>query len=139
MIAGTASSRSASEATITQFLPPSSATTCLKWFCPSRSWAALATISRPTASEPVKAMAWTSGWATSAAPASPSPGRKEIASGGTPPARSAWTSWWANAGDCSAGLSTTALPAASAAEVMPQGMASGKFQGEMTATTPRGT
>ena len=33
-IAGTASSRSASASTITQFLPPSSATTRLKWRCP---------------------------------------------------------------------------------------------------------
>jgi hypothetical protein len=48
-------------------------------------------------------------------------------------------SWWAIAGDCSAGLRTTALPAARAAEVMPHGIAKGKFQGEMTATTPRGT
>ena len=58
---------------------------------------------------------------------------------GTPPARSASTSREAIAGDCSAGLSTTALPVTSAAAVMPQGIASGKFQGEMTATTPRGT
>ena len=42
-------------------------------------------------------------------------------------------------GDCSAGFSTTALPAASAAAVMPQGIASGKFQGAITAATPRGT
>ena len=96
-------------------------------------------ISRPTASEPVKAMAWTSRWATSAAPTSPSPGSSAIADGGTPPARRAWTSRWARAGDCSAGLSSTALPAASAAEVIPHGMASGKFQGEITATIPRGT
>ena len=33
-IAGTASSRSASESTIRQFLPPSSDTTCFRWRCP---------------------------------------------------------------------------------------------------------
>ena len=42
------------------------------------------------------------------------------------------------AGDCSAGFSTAALPAASAAAVMPHGIASGKFQGAITAATPRG-
>ena len=41
-------------------------------------------------------------------------------------------------GACSAGLSTTALPAASPAETMPVGMARGKFHGAITATTPRG-
>ena len=41
------------------------------------------------------------------------------------------------AGVCSAGLSTTALPATRAAHVMPVGIALGKFQGEMTAQTPR--
>ena len=44
----------------------------------------------------------------------------------------------AHPGDCSAGFSTTAFPVASAADVMPQGIASGKFHGETTATTPRG-
>ena len=44
----------------------------------------------------------------------------------------------AHPGDCSAGLSTTALPVASAAAVIPHGIASGKFQGAITATTPRG-
>ena len=41
-------------------------------------------------------------------------------------------------GDCSAGLRITALPATSAATVMPVGIASGKFQGGMTTATPRG-
>ena len=39
-------------------------------------------------------------------------------------------------GDCSAGLSTTVLPVTSAATVMPQGMARGKFHGGMTTATP---
>src|SRR3954449_225633 len=50
--AGTTSSRSASESTITQFLPPISATTRLTWPCPSGVSAALRTISRPTAPPP---------------------------------------------------------------------------------------
>ena len=41
-------------------------------------------------------------------------------------------------GTCSAGLSTTVLPATSAATVMPVGIARGKFQGGMTTATPRG-
>ena len=55
------------------------------------------------------------------------------------PARSACDEPQRAAGDCSAGLSTTALPVASAAAVIPHGIASGKFQGEITAATPRGT
>jgi len=35
-----------------------------------------------------------------------------------------------------AGYKTTVFPAASAAATPPQGIASGKFQGEITATTP---
>ena len=51
---------------------------------------------------------------------------------GLAPAAARWP------GDCSAGLSTTALPAARAAPVIPAGIASGKFHGAMTAATPRG-
>ena len=40
-------------------------------------------------------------------------------------------------GVCSAGLATTALPAASAAATWPVKIASGKFHGEMQAKTPR--
>ena len=96
------------------------------------------TISSPTWLEPVKAMVCTRGSRTSAAPTSPSPGRRASASGGTPASRSARTSMKAHPGACSAGFSTTALPVASPAATMPQGMATGKFHGEMTATTPRG-
>ncbi len=41
-------------------------------------------------------------------------------------------------GVCSAGLTITVLPMTSAATVMPQQMASGKFHGLMTTATPRG-
>ena len=41
-------------------------------------------------------------------------------------------------GVCSAGLNRTVLPVTSAAVTIPQGMASGKFQGAMTTPTPRG-
>ena len=44
----------------------------------------------------------------------------------------------AQPGVCSAGLRITALPVASPAAIIPSGIATGKFQGEITATTPRG-
>jgi hypothetical protein len=120
-------------------LPPISATTRLTAFWPGAVSAAARTISSPTAPEPVKAIVCTRGSRTRRAPTSPSPGSSESASGGTPASRSAWQSTAAQPGDCSAGLSTTALPVARPAAVMPQGMATGKFHGEITATTPRGT
>ncbi len=135
---GTASSRSASESTITQFLPPISATTRFTCAWPSAVSAAARTMSSPTLPEPVNAITCTCGWRTSAAPASPKPGSSASAPGGTPAPWSAWTSASEQPGDCSAGLSTTALPAASPAATMPVGMASGKFHGAITATTPRG-
>src|SRR6187399_1286541 len=55
-IAGTASSRSASLSTITQFLPPISATTRLRCRLPGGTSAAARMISRPTGPLPVKAI-----------------------------------------------------------------------------------
>ena len=46
---------------------------------------------------------------------------------------------YGDAGDCSAGFSTTPLPAASPAATIPVGIASGKFHGAITAQTPRAT
>ena len=40
-------------------------------------------------------------------------------------------------GDCSAGFMTTVFPETRAAVVIPQRMAMGKFQGAITAATPR--
>jgi hypothetical protein len=137
--AGTTSSRSASPSTITQFLPPISAMTRLRWRWPGTTSAAVRTISSPTAEEPVNAMVCTRGSLTSAAPTSPSPGRRANASGGTPASRSAPASAAAQPGACSAGLSSTAFPVARPAAAIPQGIATGKFHGEMTATMPRGT
>ncbi len=91
-MAGTASSRSASESTTRQFLPPISATTRFTCGCASGVSAAARTISRPTALEPVKAIVCTRGSRTSAAPTSPKPGSRETAPGGTPASRSASTS-----------------------------------------------
>ena len=93
---------------------------------------------RPAAQEPVKTIVWMRGSATSALPASSPPGSRFSASCGTPPACSASTTALAHAGACSAGLSTTALPVASAAPTMPAAIASGKFHGAITPVTPRG-
>ncbi len=41
-------------------------------------------------------------------------------------------------GERSEGLKTTGFPATRAAATWPVGMATGKFQGEMTTATPRG-
>ena len=45
----------------------------------------------------------------------------------------------ADAGDCSAGLSTTVLPKARAGATFQLACMSGKFQGEMAAATPTGS
>ena len=57
--------------------------------------------------------------------------------GGMPASCSSRTAAAAISGVCSAGLASTALPAASAAAIWPVKMASGKFHGLMQAKTPR--
>jgi len=58
--------------------------------------------------------------------------------GGRPASSITSRKTWALAGESLLGLSTTVLPAAMAAAAMPTGMARGKFQGGITATTPSG-
>ena len=83
------------------------------------------------------------------APSPPCPIRREptgpsaqrtptSASAGMPAVRQAATAAKAMAGVWGTGFTMAALPAASAASAPPIGMASGKFQGPATATTPRG-
>ena len=134
----TASSRSASAKTTIGFLPPISATSVFSPPSAGSTRVTASCIHVPTAREPVKATIATSGLSTSVRPTvSPSPGRQISASGGTPASCSSAVSRSAISGVCSAGLSTTALPQASAAAVMPPGIASEKFHGGITATTPR--
>src|SRR5919108_444504 len=121
-ISGTASSRSASESTSTQFFPPISETTRLTWRWPSGVSAEARTISSPTALEPVKAITWAPGCRTRAAPASPYPGNSASASAGTPAPWSASTSAWAVAGDCSAGLGDEARGRARVRRLEPGGV-----------------
>jgi hypothetical protein len=122
------------------FFPPISVMTRLMWSCPGGVCDACRWISSPTARDPVKAMMWTSGWFTSAGPtSSPIPGRKLTTPGGKPASSNTSISLAAITGDCSAGFITTVLPATSAAVVMPQRMAIGKFHGAMVTVTPRGS
>ena len=76
---------------------------------------------------------------TSRRPTSSSGVRTNLStSAGTPAAQQASATISAQRGVSGAGLNTTALPAASAASVPPAGMATGKFHGGITATTPSG-
>jgi len=90
-----------------------------------------------TSVDPVKATPAQARPAISAAPIRPSPGRKESTPGGMPAPFSSSTASAATSGVCSAGLATTALPAASAAAICPTKIASGKFHGLMQTKTPR--
>ena len=91
------------------FLPPSSSVRLLSTpEAPARAWTA-----NPVRSEPVNDTLGTSGCATSASPAAAPPGTTFSTPGGSRSAASeAMTS--GDSGVCSAGLSTTELPAASA-------------------------
>jgi hypothetical protein len=114
---------------------------------PISSWnrvrfrAAAAAIPRPTPSEPVKVTASTPGLSISVWPAcAPEPMTRLKAPGG----RSSWRLMisaraQALAGVAFAGFQTTALPKASAGAIFQAAVAMGKFQGEMTATTPMGS
>ncbi len=103
--------------------------------------AAAAAIARPVCVEPVKAILSSPGCATSAAPArAPNPGRTLRTPSGSRPA--SWisaASASADTGVSSAGLSTIALPPASAGAAFQLSMTSGEFQGMIAPTTPSGS
>src|SRR5271156_4560078 len=110
---GRARSGSASANTSCGDLPPSSSVTGATWR------AAAACTSAPTATEPVKEMCLTPGWAASAAPASsPRPGTTLSAPAGKPASRARSASASEVRQASSAGLSTQALPIASAAPMV---------------------
>ena len=127
-----ASSRSASSATMTPSLPPSSSSigvaVCAHW---------AATV-LPVATLPVNATLSTPA-AISAWPVAPYPMRCCRTAGKSGTARSqARTSHWPTPGVRWLGLRMTALPAARALMTMAPGVISGKFHGPMTPTTPYG-
>ena len=100
---------------------------------------ALAPISRPTAVDPVKAILSTSSWSTSAAPVSPSPVITFSTPAGRPASSASSPSRRAVIGVCSAGLSTTVQPAASAGPSFHADIRIGKFQGMIWPHTPTGS
>ena len=130
---GIAASRSASANTTFGDLPPSSSETFL------RLPAAALTISLPTSVEPVNATLSTSSCAASAAPASPKPVTMLTTPSGSPASCSSSPRRSADSGVCSAGLSTTVQPQASAGPSFHAAISSGKFHGMIWPTTPTGS
>ena len=132
--AAAACSRSASAKITFADLPPSSSVTRLIVS------AALAAIRRPTSVEPVKATLATSGCSTMRSPTTrPCPTTTLNTPSGMPASTTIRSSSTAVSGVSSAGLSTTVLPAASAGPSFHEAIASGKFQGVISPTTPSGS
>ena len=104
-----------------------------------RFWLAYCMISRPVVVSPVKAILAMRGLDASGLPASrPKPLTMLSTPGGSrSPISSASTR--IEAGVCSAGLSTTQLPAASAGASFQAAIRSGKFHGMIWPTTPSGS
>jgi hypothetical protein len=115
------------------FLPPSSSETFFS------SGAASPAILRPTAVLPVNETARTSSCTTSGSPAAgPEPCTMLSTPAGNPISAASSPSIPAVSGVTSEGLATTVLPAASAGATFQVSRYSGRFQGEMVATTPSG-
>ncbi len=94
----------------------------------------------PTSVDPVNAIMSTSGWSPSGAPApGPSPGTTCSTLAGRPASSASAPRRSAVSGDCSAGLSTTLLPTASAGASFHAAISSGKFHGTTAPTTPSGS
>ena len=129
-----ARSRSASANTMFADLPPSSRVTRLTWSAAPRM------IRCPTAVEPVKQILRTNGCVTNRSPTTePWPGSTVSTCSGRPASSASSPSRMAVSGVSSAGLRTTALPAASAGAKPQPAIGIGKFHGTMTPTTPSGS
>src|SRR5271166_1633899 len=128
-----ARSRLASPRTIIGFLPPSSSEQCLKLL------AASCPTTRPTAVDPVRETARTSGCSTIGVPTSPpNPVTMLTTPVGMPASCSACTKLKTDNGVSCAGLMTAVLPATSAGNSFHDGIAMGKFHGVIMAQTPNG-
>jgi len=93
----------------------------------------------PTSFDPVNDTKRVCGWRTSVSPTVPPPPlTKLITPGGRPISSISRKNCHAIAGESLEGLSTTVFPVTTAAVTMPTVIASGKFQGGMTAPTPIG-
>ena len=114
--------------------PPSSSETFFSVAAASRM------MIRPTSVEPVKEIASTPGCRTSAAPAvSPKPGTTFSTPAGNPASAASSPKRSAVSGVCSAGLSTTVFPQASAGATFHAAIDRGKFHGMIAPTTPTGS
>lgn len=132
--AAAAASRSASAKTTFGLLPPSSR---VRRFTRA---AQRVMMCLPVLVDPVKTILATPGWSTRAPPATgPSPGSTWNSPPGSPASRASSARRSAVRGVVSAGLSRTALPAASAGAAPQAAIGIGKFQGAITPTTPRGS
>ncbi|MCY1556260.1 hypothetical protein D9M68_929970 [compost metagenome] len=126
------STSGASSNTSCGLLPPSSRVT---GFGPCK--AQLAMMAAPVRVEPVKVILLISGWRVSASPVvRPSPCTMLKMPAGTPASMASSARRMTENGVISEGLSTTALPAASAAPTFHDTMTSGKFHGVIAPTTP---
>ncbi|MNM99248.1 hypothetical protein D3C81_1118010 [compost metagenome] len=130
----TAWSRSASSNTMVGDLPPSSSDTGIILS------AAICAMCLPVVVPPVNDTRRTSGCLVMASPITePLPGSTLIRPRGTPASSQIAASSSAISGVTSAGLTTTALPAASAGAIFCASLAIGEFHGVMAATTPIGS
>ncbi len=117
------------------FSPPVSATRGM--IGPGRS-ARSPLMRRAVSTPPVKATPSQPGWRTRRSPtAAPSPHSRASRRESRPAAWTKRTASQAISGVCSAGLASTALPAARAAATWPRKIDRGKFQGLMQTRTPR--
>src|SRR6267378_4918040 len=93
----------------------------------------------PVSVEPVKEIALTAGWFRISSPTSePEPRTRFRTPLGIPASSNISTMRTAVAGVKEAGLNTTVFPATRAGAIFQIGIATGKFQGVIQATTPRG-
>ncbi len=119
--------------TMRAFFPPSSS--CVR-FNPA---AAFTLIRLPTSVEPVNDTAFTRGSSTSASPSSlPAPVMQLNTPLGKPARTKSSARYTPDQGVKLAGLKTTVLPVRSAGMALRQSTFTGKFHGQMTATTPSG-
>src|SRR5690606_12926080 len=115
------------------FFPPSSNDSFLNF------GAASLAIASPVTVPPVNVMASTPGFATKAAPALlPYPCTIFSTPSGKPISMHSSDSIYAVIGVISDGFATTQLPAARAGAIFHESKYSGRFQGDIAATTPRG-
>ena len=134
MVPSMAASKSQSANTMAAFLPPISRLTG------RAPCAAAFMIAAPVRVSPVKVIAFTSGWVVTNSPAEsgPKPCTTLYTPGGTPTLFITSPNSAAVCGVSSEGFTTTVLPQASAGPTFQVISSKGRFQGQITPTTPTG-